>query len=325
MNLKTKSTLSFILLIYGYTFVFSQTSDENEPARIVQDVNLFDYIPFAEETKAVFFDGVSELKLFDNLPKLDGATALYPVYAALVQAVYPPAEYKFYEQSAIVRCTQTPQAYDNLINGVVDIIFCAEPSDKQIATAADKGFEFKMTPIGKDAFVFFVNKNNPIDNITSSQIRDVYSGVITNWEELGGQPGEIIPYQRPKNSGSQTILESVIMKNTPTMEPLKENVVGGMGGIIEQVAAYKNYQTAIGFSFLFFSTEMVKNDEIKLLSIDGIIPSKETIQNNTYPFSGTFYVITIGNESENTKKFIEWILSEQGQKIVELTGYVPLK
>jgi len=115
------------------------------------------------------------------------------------------------------------------------------------------------------------------------------------------------------------------MGNTPIMEPLKENVVGGMGGIVERVSDYRNYINAIGYSFLFFTTEMVKNDEIKLLSIDGITPSRETIQSNKYPFSGPFYAITTGNETENTKRFIEWILSEEGQYLVESTGYIPIR
>jgi phosphate transport system substrate-binding protein len=323
MNPRAKKTAFLFLLVCG--FVFSQTPDEGEPVRVGQDVSLYDYIPFADGTKTVSLDEPSDLRFSGDCPRLDGATALYPVYAAFVQAVYPKADYNPYRQSAIVRCTQTSQAYDNLMDGTADIIFCAEPSEEQRARAADRGLEFNMIPIGKDAFVFFVNKDNPVGNLSSSQVRDIYSGVLTNWEGAGGQNGEIIPYQRPKNSGSQTILESLIMKDAQLMEPLKENVVGGMGGIIEQVAVYKNYRSAIGFSFLFFSTEMVRNDEIKLLSVDNIAPSKETIQNNAYPYGGTFYAITLGNESENTKNFIAWMLSEQGQRIIELTGYVPLK
>jgi phosphate transport system substrate-binding protein len=322
--MNSSAKIIFVLIVVGSAFVFPQTSDEKEPAAVVQDVNFYNYIPFQEGSKTVSLDEASRLKFVKDLPRLDGATALYPVYAAFVQAVYPRLD-NFQEQWEIVKCTQTSGAYNNLINGTVDIIFCAEPSKEQIAMAAEKGLEFKMIPIGRDAFVFFVNKNNSIDSITSSQIRAVYSGAITNWKDLGGQNSEIIPYQRPKNSGSQTILESVIMKDIPLMKPLKENVIGGMGGIIEQVAVYKNYQNAIGFSFLFFATEMVRNNEIKLLSIDNIAPTKQTIQDNTYPFSGTFYAITAGNESENTKKFIEWILSEQGQYLIEKTGYVPLE
>jgi phosphate transport system substrate-binding protein len=224
-----------------------------------------------------------------------------------------------------VKCSQTPRAYENLINGVVDIIFCAEPSKDQIAKAAENGVIFNMTPIGIDAFVFFINKNNPLNDIKSEQVRAVYSGEITNWSSINGIDEPIIAYQRPENSGSQTILESVIMADKIIMEPLKENVVGGMGGIIEQVAAYKNYANTIGYLFLFFTTEMVQNDQIKLLSVDGIYPSKETIQTGEYPFIGPFYAITRGNETENIIKLIEWILSEQGQYLVEKTGYTPIK
>jgi phosphate transport system substrate-binding protein len=330
-----KMKVLFIILFFCFEYsICTQTTNNNDPIQVVQDINVYEYRPFSLDSKVVTLQEESTLKLTDDLPLLDGATALYPVYSSFVRAVYPekpPNGYDYDVPAAnsgirgpLIRCTQTPMAFDNLINGKVDIIFCAEPSREQIAMAAEKGLEFNMTPIGKDAFVFFVNKSNPINNISSSQIRNIYSGNITNWQDIGGQDEEIIPYQRPKNSGSQTILET-IMGGISIMEPLKENVVGGMGGIIEQVAIYKNYQGAIGFSFLFFTTEMARNNEIKILSIDNIPPTKETIRTNEYPFSGTFFAITMGNENGNTKKIIEWILSEQGQYLIEKTGYVPLR
>ena len=323
-KVKQKTLISLAILLFCGSYLFSQTNNENEPVQIVQDVNLYEYIPFWANSKVASLNGNSSLRLYENLPRLDGATALYPVYASFVQAVYPQSDYNpFYR--GIVMCTQTHRAYENLINGNVDIIFCAEPSRNQIAQAAERGLEFILTPIGIDAFVFFVNHMNPINNISSKQIQGIYSGEITNWEDVGGENAVIIPYQRPKDSGSQTILENIIMRDTPIMESLKENVVGGMGGVVERVSDYKNYTNAIGYSFLFFTTEMVRNDEIKLLSIDGIIPSRETIQSNKYPFSGTFYAITTGNETENVKRFIEWILSEEGQYLVERTGYIPIK
>lgn len=323
-KMKQKILILLVILFLCGIYSFSQTNSEVEPVQIVQDVNLNEYIPFMTNSKVTSLNGNSSLKLYGNLPRLDGATALYPVYASFVQAVYPQSDYSSFYRG-IVMCTQTHQAYENLINGNVDIIFCAEPSRDQIARAAERGLEFILTPIGIDAFVFFVNKMNTINNISSEQIRGIYSEKITNWEDVGGENADIIPYQRPKDSGSQTILENIIMKDAPIMEPFKENVVGGMGGIVERVSDYRNYINAIGYSFLFFTTEMVKNDEIKLLSIDGIMPSRETIQSNKYPFSGPFYAITTGNETENTKKFIEWILSEEGQYLVESTGYIPIR
>ena len=110
------------------------------------------------------------------------------------------------------------------------------------------------------------------------------------------------------------------------MNPRKENVPGGMGDIINQVAVYRNFTNAIGYSFLFYSTEMVKNDQIKLLSIERIYPSIETIQNGSYPFSDVFYAAYIETEAknENIEIFIDWIVSNQGQKLISETGYVPI-
>jgi phosphate transport system substrate-binding protein len=328
LDMKIKYALCAIIIILAGDMLYSQ----DEPKTVDDDVSVFEYIPFNENSKIAVLDGEPLLRFNENPPRLDGATALYPVYSAFVNALYPRGDtnaggpYWVYDSdNSIVMCNRTARAYENLINGRVDMIFCAEPSKDQIAKAAEKGLRFNMTPAGKDAFVFFVNENNPIGGLTSSQIRNIYSGNITNWEDAGGENGVIIPYQRPDGSGSQTILQS-IMGDIPVMEPLKENVAGGMGGIIERVASYKNYENAAGYSFLFFTTEMVKNGEIKLLAIDDIYPSKETIQTGAYPFSGTFYAITLaGHEDENVKKFIAWMVSEQGQCLVEKTGYVPLK
>jgi phosphate transport system substrate-binding protein len=284
------------------------------------------YRPFSETSKAAKLDGETNLRftLYDNLPVLDGATALYPVYASFAQAVYPKNDYN--EIGRLVLCSRTPRAYENLLQGEADIIFCAAPSDSQKKQFADNGVNLKLVPIGREAFVFFVNKKNIVDNVTIENIQGIYSGKITNWKELKGTNQKIRAFQRPGNSGSQTMLEK-IMGNIPIMEPRREDVSEGMGGIINRVAVYRNFPNAIGYSFLFYSTEMVKNDQIKLLSVEGIYPSRETIHNGTYPFSDSFYAIYIDNENknENIEEFIEWILSEQGQELVEKTGYTPIQ
>jgi phosphate transport system substrate-binding protein len=276
----------------------------------------------------------STLRLSNNFPYLDGATALYPVYSAFANAVYPRLDrYKSgyypdrngdYTLPSYIMCSKTTGAYERLIDGKADLIFCTEPSDEHILLAQEKGITFNLTPIGKEAFVFFVNNENPINGLTSSQIRSIYSGQITNWQDIGGNNADIAAYQRPKNSGSQTILE-LIMGEEKLAEPIKENMLEGMGGIIEEVASYRNSANAIGYSFLFYATGMTKNKNIKLLSIDGVYPTSETIGNNEYPFTQTFYAVTAGNESKNVKSFIRWILSGQGQSIIEKTGYVRIK
>lgn len=299
-----------------------------------QGVNLNEYRPFSKDSKAVHLDETSSLKIVSDLPRLDGATALYPLYAAFVQAVYPEKEYPYmegdvYSSSGIilkdseVLCNTTTGAYENLLNGTADIIFCARPSVEQLAAAKEKGLEMKLTPIGREAFVFFVNSKNPITGLTTSQIKDIYSGKIANWKDAGGKNQSIRAFQRPEGSGSQTMLLKVMGEAAP-VPALKQDVAGGMGDIISQTADYKNFSNAIGYSFLFYATEMVKNDQIRLLRIDGVTPSRDAIRDGTYPLAAELYAITAGSVNPNVEPFINWILSPQGQSLVEKTGYTPL-
>ena len=288
-----------------------------------QSLYLTEYEPFADSTKAIFLPQESTLRLQDNLPKINGATALYPLYAAFVQATYPKDDYPLF--GSIIKGNTTPEAFNDLIAGEVDVIFCATPSKSQVEQAKKYGIEFRLTPIGREAFVFFVNKKNSINNLSLSQIQDIYSGEIINWKEVGGKNQEIKAFQRPQNSGSQTMLEK-IMEDRPLMAAPVENQVEGMGGIIEQTATYRNFDNAIGYSFLFFVTGMVKNDNIKLLKINGIEPNKTTIESYEYPFVGDFYAITTNKlTNTNVEELINWILSPQGQYLVEKTGYISIK
>ncbi len=286
-----------------------------------QDFVLDEYQPYRENTKAAKLDESSTLKLEGDLPKMDGATALYPLYAAFAQAVYPKKQYNQFDSE--VMASTTPEAYKNLMDGSVDIIFAAGPSEQQLEEAKSKGVELKLTPIGREAFVFFVNASNPVKGLSMEQIQSIYEGKITNWQEVGGQNENIRAFQRPENSGSQTMLEK-IMVNKKIMTPPKDDVVGGMGGIIDRTANYKNYDNAIGYSFLFFATEMVNNGNIRLLEVNGIKPEKRAIVSKEYPFAAEFYAVTAGSKNPNVPRLIEWILSEQGQSLVEKTGYTPV-
>lgn len=288
------------------------------------EVDVFYYEPFpmGRESKLVLLDEAATLELEDQLPRMDGATALYPLYAAFVHAVYPEKDYNPFDSEVMVNTT--PVAYDNLFNGEVDMIFAAGPSDAQRKEAERKGLQLTLTPIGREAFVFFVNQKNPVDSLELNQIQEIYSGKLKNWEEVGGNAESIRAFQRPADSGSQTALER-LMGDIPIMDAPKENVPEGMGGIISEVSKYRNYKNAIGYTFRYYSTEMVGNDEIKLLAINGVEPTKETIRNDTYPIASEFYVVTAGTENPNVGKFIDWMLSPQGQELVEKVGYVPLK
>ncbi|KAB2329523.1 hypothetical protein F7731_22005 [Cytobacillus depressus] len=288
-----------------------------------QDVDLSEYLPFVKNTKLVHLEEPSTFKIEDNLPKLDGATALYPVYAAFVQAVYPEREYPLYDLDGVVLSSQTSHAFDRLINSEVDMVFIAHPSEQQMSSAKSRGGELTLTPIGREAFVFFVHADNPIEKLSIEQIQGIYSGKITNWKEVGGKDEEIRAFQRPEGSGSQSTLIKV-MNGIPLMDPPSKDIVSGMGGIIRETTNYQNRTNAIGYSFRHFSQEMVHNGKIKHIAVEGVPPAKENIQNETYPLVSNFYVITGGSQNTHIQAFIDWMLSDQGQEIIDRTGYVPL-
>ena len=337
-----KGLAFFVLIVIGLNaFMFFKNKIDVVDEKGDNGVDIKQYLPFESGSKVVKLDEKSTLKINDNLPKLDGALALYPVYAAFVQAVYPSQKYvvddsnnPFGRESSIDMvleyndddpfvCSNTANAYKRLIIGNADMIFAAGPSKEQIEMAKEKGKEFHLTPIGKEAFVFFVNSRNPINNLSIQEVKDIYGGKINNWSTVGGKNRKIRAFQRPTNSGSQTTLLK-FMGNSPLIEPEKKDVPAGMGGMISEVASYKNYGNAIGFSFLYYTTEMVNDKKIKILSLNGVEPNKENIRNGKYPLFSNFYIVTTDSKNPNVKKFTEWILSPQGQEIIEKTGYIPL-
>ncbi|SHG22434.1 PstS family phosphate ABC transporter substrate-binding protein [Ornithinibacillus halophilus] len=289
------------------------------------EVNLTEYQPFTDSDKIARLNDSASYRMEGDLLRLDGATALYPIYSAFTEATYPEGEYQPYDFGyGKVISTKTPNAYKNLLDGEVDIIFALGPSERQLADAKRKGVELTMTPIGKEAFVFFVNSKNPIEDVKLDEIKGIYSGKIRNWKEIGGNDEEIQAFQRPDDSGSQTALEQ-LMGDTPIMDAPTEDIVTGMGGIIEETSDYRNYKNSIGYSFRFFSMEMVENNAIRHLAIDGVYPDKDTIRTEEYPITYEFYAVTAGSDNPNIEPFLDWILSSEGQELVEKSGYVPVQ
>lgn len=288
-------------------------------------IDLYRFRPFSESPDLARLENPASFSIDSELPRIDGATALYPIYAAFVEAVYPVDSYPPYpHDGGLVVSSKTCQAYERLIRGEVDIIFAGGPSEDQLAAAESYGVELTLTPIGAEAFVFFVNRDNLVDNLSLEQIIGIYSGEITDWNEVGGANQTIRPFQRPKGSGSQTALQN-LMGDVPLMDPKTELVVGSMGGIITETADYRNHVNAIGYSFRYYSMTLVENDQIKHLSINGIHPSFESIADGSYPIAAPFYAITAGSTNPNIDDFIEWIRSSEGQALVEASGYVPLE
>lgn len=285
--------------------------------------DLSGYEPFQEGNVTAKLDGEASLKLTSDFPVMDGALALYPLYTAFAEAVYARETY----EPESVLFTNTLKAYDGIIAGERDVVFVAGASARQLQKAKEEGAELVFTPIGKEAFVFLVGAENPIDGITIRQIRNIYSGKTAKWNTLGwAEGGDIIAFQRPEGSGSQTGLQNV-MKGLPIVVPqrLPDRDLIGSNSLMQQISVrYRGVQPALGYSYRFFAKTMFPNPEAKLLTVNGVAPSMENIQSGAYPFTAEFYAVTRGTPQGNTKLLIDWILSPQGQEIVAKTGYAPI-
>ncbi len=300
--------------------------DDSITVNTTPNINVYEYLPFKEESKIVRLEKESSLRFreMDDLPVLDGAAAVFPVYSAFVNAVYPESTELVQGKTETVsafRYNNTVAGYSFLAERDTDIFFGAYPSEEQIAYAEEQGTHFVYTPIGADAFVFFVHKDNPIDSLTSEQIRKIYSGEIKNWREVGGKNEKIAAFQRNEGSGSQSMLIR-FMGDTPIMDPPTELVNDLMSGIVERVSQYKSTTAAIGFSYRYYMEGIIQNPDIKLLAIDGIAPTAENIENGTYPITGPLYAVTYKEQKNpNVQRLLDWILSDEGQEIITKTGY----
>ena len=292
--------------------------DQSITINTAPNINVHEYLPFREDSKIVKIDSET-LKLTDDLPVIDGAAAFFPVYSAFVNAVYPETT-ELYD--GVFEYNNTPGGYALLAEKRIDLFLGVYPSEEQKAYAEEQDTTFVYTPVGTEAFVFFVHKDNPIDNLTTEQIKGIYSGEITNWKQVGGKNEEIAAFQRNEGSGSQSMLQR-FMGDTPIMEAPTELRNDLMSGIIEQVSNYRSKSNSIGFSFRYYVEGIIQNPDIKVLSVDGVAPTAENIRNGSYPIVTPMYAVTYEeNSNENVDLLLEWILSEEGQYIIEETGYV---
>lgn len=328
MKLKRQmAALAAIVVLFAlfnismYQLLTRRLSNNFSGATQAQMIDVGSYLPHENGSKLPKME--SALKLTDHLPVLDGAAALVPVYAAVIENVYPvgcvtyeggrfSADNYYGENFAADSAMQyknTVRGYQAIVDGTTDILFCAGPSAEQMRYAEEKGVELVYVPIGLEAFVFFVNEQNPVDNLTVEQIRKIYACDYTNWSEVGGPNRIINPVTRLEGSGSQTAFESV------------------MGGQkIGKKSPLAITGASIGFSFRYYMDGIVGNDTVKMISLNGVYPSAENIQNRTYPIVTQFYAIyRKDNDNPNIPILIEWLLSDEGQWLIEETGYVRIK
>lgn len=255
----------------------------------------------------------------DNYPRIDGSTATLPLAEAF------KANFTGTDINEInVEHSKTHNAYVNLINRDTDLILATYPSDDELKLAKDNNIDLEIVPIVKEAFVFFVNKNNPVENLTLSQIQNIYSGKVKNWKDVGGIDNEIVAYQRPENSGSQTGMLELVMKEIKMMNPTTETISPSMAEIIDVISDYDNGDKSIGYSYYYYATTMYASDTIKLLSVNGINPTYENIQTGLYDIQTAYYAVIRKDETEDSdvRKLLNAMKSERGQNVAKEAGYV---
>lgn len=260
-------------------------------------------------------------KIIDfELPIMDGSTSAAPLEAGIKAWLLG---INYYRAQQLVTHTTTHESFDRLISGEVDVIFTVPISAEQQAKADAMGVTLTAVPIAREGFVFIVSADNPVDALTSEQLRGIYSGEITNWSEVGGNDAPITAYQRNKDSGSQNYMTE-FMGDTPLAAPKSELVQGSMGAIVSAVAINDNGVNSIGYSVYSYAALMDANaGKIKLIAVDGTAPSKATMADGSYPLLSCTYAMYTDKSPQSAQELCSLITSEEGQLCVLGNGYIP--
>ena len=262
----------------------------------------------------------------EDYPRVDGSISTLPLNIAFKRA------FTGNKNVEIVHNT-THEAVIRLVNGDVDLILAGSLSNEEKNYARDKGVDLEYTPIVKEGLVFYTNHENSVENLTITQIRDIYSGRINNWKEVGGEDAEIIAFQRETNSSDQVVMQELVMKDTKIKEPETEEIIKDNGTLKNVVSEFDNSKYAIGYSFYYYAKTMYfdenaeDNFNIKFFKIDNVEAEPNTIKDGIYPLITNYYIITRNDleEESNTKKLVTAMLSEDGQNIAEEAGYIKIK
>lgn len=295
-----------VLVVCGCVLAYSYfTKDKTKPIINPEEKKTIQYqeIIFSEE----------------NYPKVDALNSTVPLAEAF------KTNFTGIDKTDIeITSSETHDLYKKLVEGKTDLILATSPDEVDKKMIKESEIELEIVPIVKDAFVFFVNKENPIEGLTLDQIQGIYSGKIKNWKTVGGENEKIIAYQRPESSYSQIGMKSLIMQDENIINPVSETVEQYMSDIIDVISDYGNEKNAIGYSYSYYATKIYSKDNMKLLAINDIDPSYENIQTGLYSFQISYYAIIRKNEAEdsNVRKLLDLMKSERGQNVAKEAGYV---
>ena len=216
----------------------------------------------------------------------------------------------------------THEAFVNLIEGRAELILVArQASDDELSLAGRRKVELDVKPIARDAFVFLVHEKNPVRNLTLEQIRRIYAGKVTNWRDLGGNNAPIQPYQRTRNSGSQELMRKLVMKGERMVDAPEVLIETLMSSTILRIGKDPN---GIAYSLYFYKELMADRPAAWQCAVNGVLPTAESIRSGEYPLVTEVYAVTRRDVADDhpARRLRSFLISEEGQKVVEESGYV---
>ncbi len=275
-----------------------------------------------------------EFGFTDVIPIMDGSTSTYPFTEAVYRNLFYYGEN---HPNKPLKHSKSHESYEKLIAGEIDMMFASVyPASDVLALAEEKGVEIELIPIAYDAMIFFTNTENPIEGLTSEQITNIYvDNAYSNWNEIGGVDAGLIPYCRNNDSGSHAQMEKHFLKGNE-IHPLiqAETTSVTMSNVLTDVMGVPYHNPGsfgLGYSIYYYfnNMDMFYNTktELKLLAIDGVYPTDETIADGTYPLSNNTYIALLKDTPEDApaRRMAEFMLTEAGQTCVEEAGFGRLR
>ena len=262
----------------------------------------------------------------EDFPKLDGSTACIPLMA---QMMADTTGIDLEAAQSAVSVSTTAYAWESFglypdEESTARMLVVYEAPDSVKEELEEANVQLEQKAIGVDALVFIVNEDNPVTNLTQQQLKDIYAGKITNWKDVGGQDLDIVAFQRRSDSGSQTLFQKLLIQGGELMDPPTELAPAAMGELVDSIAAYNNSANAIGFSVYYYIDQMYSQPGLRLLAVDGVTPSNDTIADESYPLCNEFYAVIHPDAAADSPERIlyDWLDTDAGQDCIKKSGYV---
>ncbi|MFA5005077.1 MAG: phosphate ABC transporter substrate-binding protein [Candidatus Omnitrophota bacterium] len=204
----------------------------------------------------------------------------------------------------------------SIIDGTCDIGNSSRPiKDSELEKAATNGKDIKAHVVAMDGIAVVINPGNNISTLSKQQIKDIYTGKISNWSELGGLSAKIVVISRDTSSGTfEAFAELALDKSKVRPDALMQASNQAVASTVARTPGAIGY---VGLGYI--------SPEVKAVAVNGVMPSKETVLSNKYPIGRPLFMYTNGEPKGTASELLNFIKSTEGQKLVEKEGFVGLK